>query len=167
MRIEDLMCRDVYHCRPEDSLESAARLMWEHDCGCAPVCTGNGEQRVVGMITDRDIAMCALFQGKPLGEISVQEAMSHGVSACHVEDEPDKVEQLMSERQIRRIPIISAEGRLLGIVSLADLVREAGPRSARAPSRITESEIRNTLAAICERPGSRRTTSGPSASATA
>jgi CBS domain-containing protein len=119
------------------------------------------------MITDRDIAMCALFQGKPLREIGVQEAMSHSVSACHLDDAPDKVEQLMSERQIRRVPIVSAEGRLLGIVSLADLVREAGPHSTRAPSPITELEIRNTLAAICERPDSRRTTSGPSALATA
>lgn len=151
MRIEDLMCRDVYHCRPEDSLESAARLMWEHDCGCAPVCSGDGEQRVVGMITDRDISMCALFEGKPLAALRVQDAMSRDVSSCGPDEESKQVEQIMTERQVRRVPVVNAEGNLLGILSLADLVRQTGPGSPRTSGRVTESEIGKTLAGICVR----------------
>jgi CBS domain-containing protein len=149
MRIEEVMCRDVQHCSPEDSLESAARLMWEHDCGCAPVCTGDGEQRVVGMITDRDISMCALFQGKPLSQLKVRDAMSRDVGSCRPADDTSRVERLMSERQVRRVPVVNEEGNLVGIVSLADLVRHAKPRNSRAPGRVTESEIRETLASIC------------------
>lgn len=149
MRIEEVMCRDVQYCRPEDSLERAARLMWEHDCGCAPVCTGEGEQRVVGMITDRDISMCALFQGKPLSQLKVGDAMSRDVGACAAADDTSRVEHLMSERQVRRVPVVDEEGNLVGIVSLADLVRHAKPRNSRAPGRVTESEIRETLAGIC------------------
>src|SRR5690606_14453266 len=67
LRIDTLMSHDVRHCRPDDSLDWAAQLMWEYDCGCVPVCTGNGAPRVVGMLTDRDICMAALFSGKPLG----------------------------------------------------------------------------------------------------
>lgn len=150
MRIEDLMCQDVYHCRPDDSLESAARLMWEHDCGCAPVCSGDGE-RVIGMITDRDISMCALFESKPLAALRVQDAMSRDVSCCGPSDESKAVEGLMSQRQIRRVPVVSAEGRLVGIVSLADLAGEATP-GARGHDRVTEAEISRTLAGICARP---------------
>jgi CBS domain-containing protein len=149
MRIEEVMCRDVQHCSPEDSLESAARLMWEHDCGCAPVCTGDGEQRVVGMITDRDISMCALFQGKPLSQLKVRDAMSRDVGSCRPADDTSRVERLMSDRQVRRVPVVNEEGNLVGIVSLADLVRHAKPRNSRAPGRVTESEIRETLANIC------------------
>lgn len=152
MRIEELMRSDVRFVGPDDSLESAARLMWEHDCGCAPVCAGegNGEQRrLIGMITDRDISMCALFEGKPLSQLRVQDAMSRDVGACRPGDDTSRVERLMSERQIRRVPVVSEEGNLVGIVSLADLVRHAKPRSSRSPGRVTESEIRETLAHIC------------------
>lgn len=149
MRIENLMCQEVYHCSPEDSLETAARLMWEHDCGCAPVCSADGERKVVGMITDRDIAMCALFEGKPLAQLQVQDAMSRDVGWCGPSDETGDVERLMSERQIRRVPVISAQGKLIGIISLADLVRRAKPKGSRVPDRVTESEIRKTLAGIC------------------
>lgn len=149
MRIEELMCREVQHCSPDDSLEAVARLMWERDCGCAPVCEGDGEQRVVGMITDRDISMCALFEGKPLSQLKVRDAMSRDVGSCRPEDDTSRVERLMSDRQIRRVPVVSEEGGLVGIVSLADLVRHAKPRSSRAAGRVTEGEIRATLASIC------------------
>lgn len=64
MRVDDLMTKQVFSCRPEDSLEHAAQLMWDHDCGCLPVCAGasNGAGKTIGVITDRDICMNALFR---------------------------------------------------------------------------------------------------------
>ena len=69
MQIEQLMSRNVQYCSPDDSLERVAKLMWDYDCGSVPVCTGNGAPRVVGVITDRDICMSALFEGKPLRDL--------------------------------------------------------------------------------------------------
>src|SRR4051794_6628341 len=66
MRVDDIMNKHVQTCRPDDSLELAAQIMWDHECGCLPVCSGDGITRTIGMITDRDICMGALFQGKPL-----------------------------------------------------------------------------------------------------
>ena len=66
MRVDQIMTEQVSWCGTEDSLAQAAQLMWNHDCGCLPVCSGNGENRVVGVVTDRDICMSALFMSKPL-----------------------------------------------------------------------------------------------------
>jgi CBS-domain-containing membrane protein len=148
VRIEHLMSRDVQVCGPDDNLEEAARLMWNNDCGCVPVCSDNGSPQVVGMITDRDICMSALFGGKPLSELRVADAMSREVYVCRPNDSATAIEQIMRDRQIRRVPVADASGRLVGIVSLADLAR-TGRRSA---ADITETEVGETLAAICEPP---------------
>lgn len=154
MRIDAVMSRDVGHCRPDDTLDQAARLMWDRDCGCVPVCTGNGAARVVGMLTDRDICMAALFTGKPLGELRVYEAMSRDVRGCGPRDRATQVERAMRERQIRRVPVVDEEGGLIGIVSLADIARASGaPREAAA---VSDAEIAGTLAAICRPRGAPR-----------
>jgi CBS domain-containing protein len=141
------MSHDVGYCRPDDTLDRAARLMWDRDCGCVPVCTGNGAARVVGMLTDRDICMAALFTGKPLGELRAYEAMSRDVRACMPRDRAAHVERAMRERQVRRVPVVDDEGSLIGIVSLADIARASGaPRNAPG---VSDAEIAGTLAAIC------------------
>jgi CBS domain-containing protein len=155
MRIEQLMSRDVRHCGPEDTLDRAARLMWDHDCGCVPVCTGDASNRVVGMITDRDICMAALFQGKPLNGLRVADAMSSEICACSPVELPEQVERKMRDRQIRRVPVVDDDGRLVGIVSLADLARAAKPGASAPAKGISETEITGTLAAICEPPAHR------------
>jgi CBS domain-containing protein len=144
-RIEQLMSHDVQCCGPDDTLDEAARLMWDNDCGCVPVCSSDGTPRVVGMITDRDICMSALFGGKPLSELRVADAMSREVHLCRPNDSPAEVERLMRERQVRRVPVADASGRLLGVVSLADLAR-----TGRDSADVTEKDVGATLAAICE-----------------
>ena len=148
LRIEELMSRDVRHCRPDDTLDRAAQLMWDHDCGCVPVCTGDdGSSRVVGMLTDRDICMATLFTGRTLAELKVYEAMSRDVRACKAADRAVQVERAMSDRQIRRVPVVDERGQLVGIVSLADIARTAGAHaSART---VSDTEVAATLAAIC------------------
>jgi CBS domain-containing protein len=158
MTIESLMSRDVHHCRPDHTLGFAATRMWEHDCGCLPVCAddGGGEPRVIGMLTDRDICMAALFQGKPLHELKVADAMSRDIAVSKVDDRPEDVELLMREQRIRRVPVTDVDGTLVGIVSLADFARAA--RSSEAlhhEARVSERDVGHTLAAICE-PGQRR-----------
>jgi CBS domain-containing protein len=150
MRVEQLMARPVQLCRPTDSLASAAQQMWDHDCGCLPVVSSNGESRVVGVITDRDICMCALFQGRPLQELRVDQAMARQVHVCRPGDTLAEVEKIMREAQIRRLPVVDDQGALAGIISLADLAQEAAKEQRSSRPEITEIEIGDTLAAICE-----------------
>jgi CBS domain-containing protein len=152
MTIEPFMSRRVHHCRPDHTLAYAASRMWDHDCGCLPVCVDDGEPRVIGMLTDRDICMAALFQGRPLGELKVADAMSRDIRVCELDDRPEDVELLMRETKIRRLPVTDGSGGLVGIVSLADLARAAngGSTSDVPEGSLSERDIGHTLAAICE-----------------
>jgi CBS domain-containing protein len=160
MTIESLMSRQVQHCRPDHTLAYAAQRMWDHDCGCLPVCAadGQGEPRVIGMLTDRDVCMAALFERKPLYELKVADAMSRDISVAKLHDRPEDVELLMREQRIRRVPVIDDQGSIVGIVSLADFARAAAQNdAAEAPhdASVSERDVGHTLAAICE-PGQRR-----------
>lgn len=148
MRVQELMTRQIKSCAPEDSLERAAQLMWESDCGALPVSAGDGANRIVGMITDRDITMSALFQHKTLGDLRVNEAMAKSVETCHASDSVTQAEKIMREARIRRLPVLDGTGALVGMISLADLAREAYRERMRDRKDITETEIGSTLAAI-------------------
>jgi len=121
MRISDVMTYDPIRCFPDDTLNRAAQLLWEHDVGVLPVT--NGLRHLVGVITDRDICMAAYTQGRPLAEIQVSAACSKHVIACR-EDEPlEAAERLMRQHNIRRLPIVDRDETLSGMLSLSDLVR--------------------------------------------
>lgn len=154
MRVEQLMMRPVRCCRPDDTLAEAAKLMWDHDCGCLPVANA-ADASVVGMITDRDICMCALFQNEPLHELTVSQAMAKEVLACRPGDSLADAERTMREARLRRLPVIDDSGVLVGMVSLADLAQQAARESTAAQAQITEIEVGDTLAAISQ-PQNRR-----------
>jgi CBS domain-containing protein len=156
MTLDAFMSHTVHHCKPDDTLDLAATQMWEHDCGSLPVCAGDGELRVIAMLTDRDICMAALFEGRPLRELKVADAMSRDIRVCEVDDRPEDVELLMREQRIRRVPVTDSAGALIGIVSLADLARAArGRAGSRKAGVLSERDVGHTLAAICE-PGAAR-----------
>jgi CBS domain-containing protein len=123
MHVQDLMVHPAITCHVNDSLDVAAQRMWDHDRGVLPV--GNDEGKVTGMITDRDICMAALTQGRPLHELLVNLAMAKHVIAVGPEQTLDDVEHLMSRHQIRRLPVLDAANRPLGVISLNDLAIEA------------------------------------------
>ena len=144
--VHDIMRVRVHTCSPSDTLHKAAQLMWEKDCGCLPVID---EVRVVrAVITDRDICMAALTQGVALAETSVSSAMSRSLSVCSPDDSLGAVEDLMREAQIRRVPVVDADGVLLGMISLGDIARYLRPRSQQAPGSVAQ--LLETLAAISE-----------------
>jgi CBS domain-containing protein len=137
MKISECMTRDVQLANPEMSLREAARMMGQCDAGVLPV----GENdRLVGMLTDRDIAIRAIAEGKG-PDTSVREAMSQEVRWCFEDDDVEEALQCMADEQIRRMPVLSRAKRLVGIVSMADLTN-----AARAQ------ETAQTLTAI-SRPG--------------
>jgi CBS domain-containing protein len=123
--VEQIMSRAVATCRPDDSLDTAARIMWEHDCGVVPVTVPeDGGERVVGMLTDRDVCIGAYTQGRPLWDIPVAVAMTHGARTCHPMDTIGSALALMASEQLHRLPVTDHGSHLLGLLSFADVARE-------------------------------------------
>jgi CBS domain-containing protein len=151
MQVNAIMTRQVQSCRPDDSLEYAAQLMWDHDCGCVPVCeASDGVSRAVGVITDRDICMGALFQGKPLRDLRVRDAMAQRLLACRPQHSLEEAARTMRDARVRRLPVVDDQGALIGMLSLADIAREAAAEHSQPKREISEVEVNDTLAAICD-----------------
>jgi CBS domain-containing protein len=121
MRIQDVMTKSPRTCRPGESANEAARIMWESDCGVVPIV--DPENRVVGIVTDRDICMAAYFQGRPLSQISLESIMSSDVCTCRESAELQEAERVMQTHQVHRIPVVDGDNRLAGMLSLSDVVR--------------------------------------------
>lgn len=145
MNIGQVMTRDVRTCHAGDSLQNAARIMWDADCGAVPVL--DEHRQVIGIVTDRDACMAAYLQAKPLTEITVGSVMSTEVFSCKPEQPIAAAERLMKQKQVRRLPVLDAEGQLVGIVSLNDLVHAAERLGGKAGHAQLE-EAALTLAAI-------------------
>jgi CBS-domain-containing membrane protein len=139
------MTRDIRTCGILDSLNAAARIMWDHDCGCAPVVDAHG--KLAGILTDRDICMAAYTQGVPLEVIPVERVMSPKVISCARGDDLDTAHRLMRTHEIHRIPVVDSRGRPLGILSLSDIVNHWD----RARSDGQAVEIAVTLSSIRRR----------------
>lgn len=127
MNVQEVMTSKVWTCRPDEPLSVAARIMWDHDVGAVPVVSAEG--KLVGIITDRDVCMSAYFTGKVLESVPVEHAMSKQVFSATTGQSVESAEQMMRSKEIRRLPVVDGEAKLVGIVSLADLARVAtGPR---------------------------------------
>lgn len=151
MKVEQLMTHEVKTCSESDTLNRAAELMWESDCGCIPIISSNGDGKVIGIVTDRDIAMAAYTQGKQLWAIPVAEAMARKVIACHASDGVSQAEALMRDNQVRRLPVLDQNEHLVGILSLNDVAREAQREvSAGKRAEVTEDAVAETLAFVCQ-----------------
>jgi CBS domain-containing protein len=147
MRAQDLMSHPAVTCNVNDPLTIAAHLMWEHDCGALPVVREDG--KLAGMITDRDICMAAFTQGRRLDEILVNAAMAKDVIAAKPDDPIAEIEELMAERQIRRVPVIDEDRKPVGVLSMNDLAIEAAQPDTRMVN--GAARIVRMLAAICRR----------------
>ena len=149
MRVDELMKKDVRACAPDDSMNEAARIMWEADSGFVPVVEPES-RRVVGVITDRDACMATYTRGRPLTELRVRDAMSANVRACAPGDSLGAAESAMRAAHVRRLPVVDAAGQLLGVLSLADLARGYGRLRASGQKGITATELGELLAEISE-----------------
>lgn len=123
MRISEVMTRDVRIADPDMTIAEAAQLMAELDAGVLPVANS---ERLIGMLTDRDIAIRGIGQG--LGpKTKVSEIMTEDVKYCYEDDSCDDVAKNMGEIQLRRLPVVNRQKRLVGIVSIGDLAVTMGP----------------------------------------
>lgn len=120
-KLKDLMSRDVKVIGPEMSIGEAAMQMREGDFGMLPV---GEDDRMIGTISDRDIAIRAVAEGKD-SETKVRDVMSDGIAWAYEDDSVDKAVKIMSERQVRRLPVVDRDKRLVGIVALGDFAVDA------------------------------------------
>lgn len=127
MQLKEIMTTDVRLTDPATNLQEAAALMRDGDFGLLPV----GENdRLVGTITDRDITVRAVAAGKDPATTTVRDAMSEGIHYCFEDQDAEEAAEMMSQAQIRRLPVLNRDKRLVGIVALADLAtasRAGGP----------------------------------------
>src|SRR5690554_6229208 len=136
LKIKDIMTDSVATVSPETTVVEAARLMQQHDIGSLPVCEG---PELVGIVTDRDIVVRSVAHGKDLATTPIREVMTQRVATASPETDVHQVATLMSNQQIRRLPVVE-NNRLVGMVSLGDLATQAK----------TEVELAKTLGEISQ-----------------
>lgn len=124
--IADIMTRDVASVSPNESIRRAAEMMDDLDIGSLPVCDG---RRLVGMITDRDIAVRGLAEGKG-PKAKVRDVMTPAIKYCYADQALDEISANMADIQLRRLPVLNRDKRLVGILSLGDLAVSDDPDCA-------------------------------------
>jgi CBS domain-containing protein len=126
MKVSEVMTRDVATVRPDQTAQEAATFMLTADAGSVPVAEGD---RLIGMITDRDIAVRGVARGHG-PDTPVRELMTDEIICARLDDDVEDVASRMSEAQVRRLPVLDEQEKLCGIVSLGDLSREADDETA-------------------------------------
>jgi CBS domain-containing protein len=145
MKVQEVMTKTVRPCAPDDDLATAAMILWDHDCGVAPVVDAAG--KVVGVITDRDICMAVATKLRSPVDITVGEVSSGRAHTCRPEDDLAAALGTMRAVRVRRLPVVDDEGTLQGILSINDLVLRAG-EGGKTPG-FPDREVMDTLRAIC------------------
>ena len=125
MKVREIMTADPACCTPEQTVSEAAQLMREYDCGCALVVDDLRSRHLVGVVTDRDLAVRVLAARKG-PETPIREVMSADPSCCTAEADLREVERVMVERQVRRVPVVDGGGGCVGVIAQADLARNSG-----------------------------------------
>jgi CBS domain-containing protein len=131
------MTPDPAWCTPDTSAGEAAVLMRDHDCGSIPVVESRQSKRLVGTVTDRDLAVRGLAAGNG-PDTQVRELMTPSPVTCGPDDEVEIVREVMVARLVRRVPVVDTDGQLVGIVAQADIAREEGAASDQEVGRIVE-----------------------------
>jgi CBS domain-containing protein len=143
MQTQQIMTTNVATCQLDTNLAVVAKLMWDRDCGFVPVIDAAG--KVAGVITDRDICIASATRRKLPAQITAAQAMrGQPIHTSQPDDTTEKALATMKQFQVRRLPVIAADGTLKGIVSMNDIVLASQQTDGPAPA-----EIVSTLAAIC------------------
>lgn len=133
--VSEIMSSDVQVVTPGDTLRAAAQLMQERDVGALPVYESN---TLLGIVTDRDIAVRGVASGLDPDRHRVSDVMTDGVEVCTADDDAQDVMRRMGELQVRRLPVVGSDGRLVGIVALADLATRQSAHIDRTVREISE-----------------------------
>lgn len=140
-KCRDLMTADPTCCLPGDPVNKAARLMKSENVGSVPVVKDHQTKELVGIVTDRDLALQVVAEARDAGSTKVSDVMTSGVTACRADDDLQKALDEMSERQVRRIPVVDDGNRIVGIIAQADVATriEAPKKTAEVVEEISKS----------------------------
>jgi CBS domain-containing protein len=147
MEVREIMTTEVAACAPDTTLAIAAAMMWDTDCGALPVVDGNN--KVVGMVTDRDICMAVTMRGASPSQLRVSELESGGIFYCKPEDDLKNALEVMRVQKIRRLPIVNDEDELQGMLSINDMVLHA-VEGRRRKGKLAANDVFGTLKSISE-----------------
>lgn len=136
MLARELMTASPACCKTSDSIQAAARMLGSYDVGSLPVVEGNEGSRLVGIVTDRDLVVNALAEGN--FDATVGDVMTAQPHAARETDDVAKVQQIMSEEQVRRVPVVNEQGSVVGIISQADLALAEGGISEKQVAKVVE-----------------------------
>lgn len=145
MRVQDVMAKMPKSCTSGMNLAQAADLMWTARCGALPVV--DDQQDVIGILTDRDICLRVATRDCRPSEMTVGEAMTRRVAVCHPEDDIHSALKMMRSRKVRRLPVVSAEGHLEGMLSVSELLLHARHIDGARPE-LSHQDIVSTLIGI-------------------
>jgi CBS domain-containing protein len=147
MKVNDLMETDVHTCDPKTNLQTVATQMWEKNCGSIALVDSKGKP--VGIITDRDIAMGAALNHKPLWELTAQQITNHRkVFTCSAQDSVQTALNIMRTNKIRRLPVVDKNGQLAGILSIDKMINVAKPKSLN-DDELAFNDVMTSLKNIC------------------
>ncbi len=147
MKIEELMTREPECCTPHHDLAHAAMIMWRRDCGIVPVVEG-GTQKLIGVITDRDICMAATMKSLSPSAITVADVMNQTPKTCLPTDDLKIALRKMGEAQVRRLPVADADGTVRGIVALNDLVLHAEKSEGKGEGSLPYADLMAALRSV-------------------
>ena len=143
--VEDIMTRTPWCCAPETNLATVAELMWVHDCGALPIVACG---RVLGMITDRDVAIALGTRNVPAQEVTAVEVATAPVVYCRAADDIHAALHLMGEAKVRRLPVIDDQDELVGMIGVNDLILAARPLDGRT-AELDDEQVIEVMRQIC------------------
>jgi len=149
MRVREVMVGTPYTCRKDANLGEATELMWKGNCGFSPVTENEG--KVCGVITDRDICIALGTRNKLAGEVKVNDVMSHKLYACLADDEIHVALLTMREGRVRRLPVVDAEKKAVGVLSMDDVLLHAEGNASGKVVELSTDEVVRTYRAINRR----------------
>lgn len=148
MNARDAMTPNPVCCLTTDSAQTVAGLLRQHNVGSMPVVTDHDSRTLIGIITDRDLCCSVVANGVNARSTPIEEFISRNPAACREGEDLDRCERLMQERQVRRIPIVDGDGRVIGIVSQADLALKDKPENvAKMVTEVSKPRSSATVAA--------------------
>ncbi len=145
MKVSEVMTKAPAYCRADTSLGAAAEIMWNHNCGFLPVVSP--QQSVVGVITDRDMCIAMATRNRLPDQITVQEVSSVLIHSCHPDDDVRAAMETMADKKVRRLPVLDADGKLEGILSVDDIILHMG---SQANGSLSPEYILSTLRKLYE-----------------
>jgi len=143
MKVSDAMIRTPASCSPETNLAAAVEILWNRNCGILPLV--DGERKVVSVITDRDICIALGTRNRLPGEITVADVATHRAICCGADEDVRAALSRMAEHKVRRLPVVDAEGKLVGILSMDDVVDRTRLKPAVKSNDPTSEDVVSTL----------------------